>query len=292
MKVNGNFNKISDTLQKLIKPLKPGEIVTYEMLNGIPNPDPDPAEKSKTPILYGKMQIPTLDRIYDEGANDGNGGYVDIGCVDHFEKDNTPVPRFFYPGMGHNIFSGKFSLYGGKVQDEELYEFFSLCNHNASNTNRDKSVTPLFKVINSIQDSKDATNKFVILKKAITLAADIEEPQARQLAASLNWINYKDWDVLKAEVEKYASRNPDEFIKVYESPNTELKATLKTALDAGIITFDPSTNEVKLGENLLTKLTSGVNLLENIFSWQQSAKNGEQVLATIKKQLEKAEVAA
>lgn len=290
MKVQGSFNKISDKLRESIPMLKPGEVVTYQLLNGTPNPDPDENEKRKNPILYGKIQIPTNDRIFDKWQKNSEGaevgGYVDIGAVHFFDKEQ-PTFRFLFPGMGHSIFQGKFSLTGGKVEDDEMYEFLCLSNRNESNPNRDKSVTPLFKMVNALADSKAVTGKVATLRKAINLAADITEKDAHKLAASLNWNDFSDWAVLKAEIEQFASRTPDKFIAAYEDPNTVIKADLKMALDAKIIDFDMATMDVKMGGSLLTKLTDASDVLGSIFQWQQSAKNGEQVLAGIRKQLEK-----
>lgn len=290
MKVQGSFNKISDKLKALIPPLKEGEVITYQLLTGVPNPDTDENEKKKNPVLYGKIQIPTNDRVYDKWQKDNEGkespGYVDIGAVAFFEKD-TPHFIFLFPGMGHSIFSGKFSLMMGKIEDDELYEFLSLSNRNESNPNRDKSITPLFKQVNALADSKAASGKIGILKRAINAASDIDEADARKLAASLNWNDFSDFQILKAEIETYASRNPDKFLAAYDDPKKDIKADLKFALDAKIIDFDMSTLSVKMGESILTRLTDSSNILGGIFSWQQSAKNGDQVLEGIRKQLTK-----
>lgn len=290
MKIKGDFNKISQKLKESIPALKPGEVVTFQMLNGVPNPDPDENEKRKNPIVYGRVQVPTNDRIYDKWQLNSEGkevgGYVSIGAVKFFDGDK-PEFIFHYPGMGHHVFMGKFSLTGGRIDDEELYEFLMLSNLNESNPNRDKSVPALFKVVNAISDSKASMSKVATLRKAINIAADITEEDARKLAASLNWNDFKDWTVLKSEVEQFASRKPDEFLAAYDDPNAETKAILKSALDNKVIEYDMATGDVKMGASLLTNIASSPNILSDIFAWQQTAKNGEQVLAGIKKQLGK-----
>lgn len=290
MKVQGNFNKISDKLKATIPVLKPGEVVTYQLLTGVPNPDTDENEKRKNPVLYGKIQIPTNDRIYDPYQKNSEGvetpGYVDIGAVAFFEKD-TPHFIFLFPGMGHSIFTGKFSLTIGNIEHDELYEFLCLSNRNESNPNRDKSVAPLFKQVNALADSKATSGRIATLKRAINEASDINESDARKLAASLNWQDFSDFTVLKAEIENYASRNPDKFLAAYDDPKKDIKADLKLALDAKIIDFDMGTMSVKMGESILTKLTDSADILGGIFSWQQAAKNGDQVLDGIRKQLVK-----
>src|SRR6266705_2211103 len=88
MKSSKTFNNISEELKKQIPKLKPGEVKTFLMLNGTPNPDPDPREISKDPMLYGKKQLRTNFRIYDEYQKDKEGqvvgGYVDVGAVERW----------------------------------------------------------------------------------------------------------------------------------------------------------------------------------------------------------------
>ena len=78
MKSSKVFNNISEDLKNKIPKLKPGEVVTFQMLNGTPNPDPDPREQQKEPVIYGKRQLLTSFRIYDKGK----GEYVDVGAVE------------------------------------------------------------------------------------------------------------------------------------------------------------------------------------------------------------------
>ena len=215
------------------------------------------------------------------------GGWVDIGAIDFNDDKGNVTYKFFYPGMGHNIFMGKWSLSGSKQEDVELYEFFSLCDENESNHKRNKSIPALFKVVNAITDSKETTGKVATLRKAINLSGNITESEGRDLAASLNWKVFHDWDVLKAEIETFASRNPEKFIAVYDDPNTKVKATIKHALDREILKYDIVKGEVTMAGNLITTIKKTEDLLESLFSWQQSAKNGEQVLASIEKQLSK-----
>jgi len=170
MQVVGKFNAISDDLKKTIPALEPGQVVTFEMLTGVVNTDPDEKERQKNPVLYPKANIPLRDRIKDKFlAASGKDSWVDITVADSWDKDGNPRERFFMPGISDGSadfkFGGKFSLSGGNQRDEELYEFLMITNWNQDSVlgeDRDRSKAPLFKIINQ----KAATNRRLSGKRA------------------------------------------------------------------------------------------------------------------------------
>ena len=104
MKSTKTFNNISDKLKASIPQLKPGQKAQFQMLTGMPNPEPDPREKAKQgEVLYGKVQVLTNFRVYDPYQKDGEGnevgGYVDVGCVDQWLGENPSKFRLFIPGF-------------------------------------------------------------------------------------------------------------------------------------------------------------------------------------------------
>lgn len=295
MKSTKQFNNISNELKAKIPRLKPGEVVTFQMLNGIANPDPDEKEKAKEPVLYGKKQIRTNFRIYDEGLRDDAskevvGGYVDVGCVDIWNGDKPDRFRMFVPGMGqHSRFPGKFSLIGGRQQDEELFEILWLSPEREGSLFKDASIAPLYRILDLKADSKAAVTKFDILKKALDFASKLDEHKARAIMAALNQPTYQDKEVLMAKVGDLARTKPEIFIQTYESPDTETKLILREALDKGVIDHDLSTDNVNMGGVVLSKMKveSSESFLHEFTRWLSSAENGKDVLNNIKKQLDK-----
>ena len=159
MKSTKTFNNISDKLRSEIPKLKPGERVLFQMLNGVPNPEPDEKERSKSPILYGKIQLQTNFRIYDPYQKDESGtevgGFVDVGCVDTWLNGHPDRFKCFVPGSGeYTQFQGKFELVGGNVKDEELYEILWLSNQREGNPHRDISIEPMFKIVDLKADTR------------------------------------------------------------------------------------------------------------------------------------------
>lgn len=288
MKATETFNNISENLKKKIPKLKPGEVVTFQMLNGMANPDPDPKEQQKDPMIYGKRQLRTNFRIYDEAK----GEYVDVGAVERWDGKVPKKFVMFVPGMGeHSRFPGKFSLTGGNVAQEELYEILWLSPEREGTLCPDAAIQPLFKILNLKEDSKASVIKFDVLSKAIDIAKKLKEDPAgaRAVMAALNQPTYQDDAVLMSKIGDLARTKPETFIATYESPETATMGTIRQAIDAGILDHDIASGKVSLGGVQVTtlKLQAMEELIPAITRWINSADNGKDVLANIKKQLEK-----
>lgn len=299
MKLNASrtFNNISEKLKAEIPVLKQGEVVVFQMLNGTPNPEPDEKERSKSPVLYGKRQVQTNFRIFDPYQKDSSGlevgGYVDVGCVEHWNGDNPSTFRFFVPGQGEfSQFQGKFSLTGGNIKDMELFEVLWLSNEREGNPHRDKSVAPLFKIIDKTADNKASITRVDTLRKALALADTLKKDvkKSKQIMAALNK-NYSE-DEIEGEIAKLASSKPEVLIQVYESKDTPMRALLKEAMDAGILNHDFATGKVKLGDvdiHVLKTSTSDSFITEMV-KWIETSDNGQDVLSNIKSRM-KAQIA-
>lgn len=299
MKSTKVFNNISDKLKASIPKLKPEEVVTFKMLNGVPNPDPDPIEKEKNPILYGKVQVNTNARIFDKFVKDetGNeiGNYVDIGCVERWNGEVPERFRLFVPGMGHySRFQGKFSLIGGNAKDEELYEYLWLTPERKGSPCADSGIDPIFEIVDLKANVKTSVTRHDTLRKAIAysdlLAADL--PKARAVMAALNQPTYQDKDVLLASVMELARNKPDDFIKTFDSAETPTIGLVKEAMDAGIISHDIATGEVTIGgvKILDLKIERVEDFPRQMALWAATASNGIDVLNNIKSRLKKVEV--
>lgn len=299
MKSSKVFNNISDELKKKIPKLKPGEVITFQMLNGTPNPDPDPREQQKEPMIYGKRQLRTNFRIYDADVLDPVtkekvGGYVDVGAVERWKGEEPEKFIMFVPGMGeHSRFPGKFSLTGGRINDEELYQVLWLSPEREGTICPDAAIQPLFKILNLKEDSKKSVTNFDVLSEAIDIAKKLKKDPAtaRAVMAALNQPTYQDDEVLFSKIGDLARTKPETFIATYKSPETETMGVLRQAIDAGVIDHDIPSGKVSLGGVQLTilKLNAMEELIPALTRWANSATNGKDVLANIKKQLEKKE---
>jgi hypothetical protein len=293
MQVVGKFNAISEELKKQIPTLEVGQTVTFEMLTGQKNNDPDEKERQKNPILYPKANIPLRDRIKDPFIKEGNS-WIDIVVADSWDRDGNPRERFFMPGIsdgsGDFKFGGKFSLIGGNQKDEELYEFLMISNWNQDSVlgeNRDRSKAPMCKVINQKATSQKVMTGFNTLKEAINIVTKLKPAEARQIGAALNWNEFTDDEVMLAQVADLARTKPEEFLRVYNDPSKPIKASIRKALDIEVLKFDIATGKVSLGSQEITTISKEDrgNVTEALTQFVNSAKNGKQVLDNINKQL-------
>lgn len=294
MQTVGKFNTVSEELMKLIPRLEVGQAVTFEMLTGVKNNDPDEKERQRNPILYPKANIPTRDRIKDPFlAQQGKDAWVEIVVADYWDKER-PIERLFVPGLSDGVtnfqFGGKFSLVGGNQRDEELYEYLMITNYNQDSVlgeGRDTSKIPLFKVVNTKAASQKTLTGFAVLKEAISIVATMTPLDARKIGAALNWNEFTDDDAILAEAANFARSKPEEFLKVYNDPNIDIKAAIRKALDTGVLAFDMATGKVNLGTQEITTIAKQDrgNVTEGLTQFVLTAKNGKDVLENIKAQM-------
>ena len=288
MKVVNDFNNISAKLKAQIPVLAPDQVVTFQMLNGRPNTDDD--DKKKNPVLYGKKQLQTQFRIFDPYKTNSEGeevgGYVDIILAEDWANDKPTKAKMFVAGFGDGFFTGKFDLIGGRIEDEELYEVLMLSPEREGSLCPNKTVHPLFKLVDFKKEVANKTKDLTTFRRAVDLAINITEEEAEVVLRSINR-SYSDADERKAAVGELARTNPDLFLKIYDDPQKQTKAKLKEALEAGIISVDAK-GKVTMGEEILTdiKTKDGVEFLEGLTAWVNSAQNGKDVFSLIKKQLE------
>jgi hypothetical protein len=301
MKQGKNFNNISDKLKAEIPKLKKGEKVQFQLLTGMPNPEPDPRERAKQgEVLYGKVQLLTSFRIFDPYQKDSSGnevgGYIDVGCVDQWLGD-TPVKfRLFIPGLTgvvlHNrAFAGRFELQGGSAADEELYEILWLSPERKGSLCQDSSYQIKFEIVDVNATSKGMVNKVDNLRRVIKIVDEMSELEARNIMAALNQPKYQDEKVLMANLKNYAISNVDAFLKTYDSKETPLRSTIKKAMEEKVLVYDLKTGDVKVGgATIATIKNSNVeSFMDSFAQWLNTAENGKDVLNNIKNQMENKE---
>lgn len=303
MKSTKTFNNISAKLRSEIPKLKKGERVVFQMLNGVPNPEPDEKERAKQgATLYGKVQIPTSFKIFDpyhreykdnQGGIVYEGDYVDVGCVTGWDKDQPVKFRTFIPGLSAgtssgSFFQGKFELMGGNIADEELFEILYLSNHREGNPHADAGTEKLFKILDLKAETTKTVSKFDQVKKALDFVKTITAEKAAQVLSALNKPTYQDKELLMAAVKELAMTDYESFLKVYDDPETEAKYQMKQALDAGVITHEPATGEIKMGKTKIGMVVveGPEDLPGAIVKWLASAENGKDVMANILKQMQ------
>lgn len=289
MRVVGDFNKISEELKP--RPLEQGEIVMYEVLNGTMEIDNTIGEDGKPiskftgkKIYPAATRIPTRDRIKDPYTN----SYVEIGVVEtvDFRKNIVEkIKAFFVTGNSR----GTVAFVGGNIEDEEMYEYFELCNYNESNPHRDQSKPAIFKRLDLKKESEKRSRRIDRVADALQYVRDLPATEVREFAASLNWDFASDVEILHGDLREFAYNSPEAFLKMVGDPDVKRKAELKRAFTAGFIKYDVNTHKVLWGHNDVSiaqlDRVPGVNYLDQFNDWVKTNKNGDNILKNLRTQL-------
>lgn len=155
-----NFNGVSDKLKaELIKPVKPGEHVYFQLLNGSYD------VQLKRDVFGASKSIPLKDRIYDPYAiNDEGkevGAYVEIGVPEDIVGGRVErCKKFWVESIANGIpGNGEFNFTGGNIREMEIYEFLCLSNKSNENPHRDKSKEPSYKRVDPEAERKNEDEK-------------------------------------------------------------------------------------------------------------------------------------
>lgn len=304
MKSSKTFNNISDKLRAKLAAakLKPGQSVVIQMMNGVPNPEPDEKERSKDPILYPKVQLLTKYRIYDDGQKDegGNivGGYVDVGLVDSWKGDEPIAFRCFVTGSNPSSakatmpsrFQGKFELRGGNVREEELYEILFLSPQRKGTPCPDDNVEQVFKFVDHKAEATQSVTRFNILEKAIKYCKEITAEKANQVMLAMRQPTFQDEAVLMAKVKDIARDKPEDFIKAYESADTPTISLIREALAANVLSYDLATGKVNMGAVEIATVKAGnyEEFPETFAAWMKTSDGGNELQTNISSQVKAA----
>lgn len=139
-----NLNQISKELEETIPSFGPGDIKTFQYLNGTKVED---AETGKIEIAYGKFSIRCKDTIFDPYLRNGKGDTVNIGIPVDFEGERVKEFLLFFPSKNVVRFSGKFDLNGDVPEDIDIFKFLWISNLLKNNPNRNKRETPMFELL-------------------------------------------------------------------------------------------------------------------------------------------------
>ena len=295
MQVLKNFNNISKELLESVPKLQYGEVKTIQMLTGTKLLQVMEDGSQYWEEVFGKQQIPTSDRIKDPFFKRGvstTPEYIQIGVPAEINPNTESVvsTKPLIPGIGESQFLGKFSLVGGDVEDEEMYEFLWLSNYNGSNPNRDKSVNPLFEFIDVKKASKEKRRNANDKLTALSVATTMDLDDIKDFHLSMGWNMIDDADILRANIEDYADKYTDEFISRFNDPLTKVKSEIKRSIDAGFIKYDAAGHKILWAKSntVCAKLerVEGQHWLDQIAEWTVvSGAQGTNFRKAIQKQL-------
>jgi hypothetical protein len=294
MKVVGEYNNISPELRP--KKLEPGEVVHYRLLIGEVNHHPE--TKKERPIIFPEsLTLKTRSRFWDPYKKtdfwkdgDKKGAFVEVVLIDEAKtqlKDAKPKAKKFAVRAQEN--NGFFAFTGGDVEQEEIYEIIELSNENKSFKYRDTSIQPKFERVDYKAEAKLKLKKQDELTDALIYIKNLSEKDARELAAAMNWNENEEEEILFSSLKQLAIDKPGDLLKLVNNPDLKNKALLKYALTKDIIRYDATQHRIIWGstQQTIAKLdrVDGQNPLDLFADWIKTSKNGNNILTSIKKQM-------
>lgn len=277
MKKTKQFNNLSDKLLKSTM-LKPGERVTYR-LYGIQK---NPMDPSRLAIPASK-NVPVIDQIWDDGKQE----YVDIAAVKSVDSEgNHNFHEIFFYGNQ----AGHMTLFGGRAIDQEIHSYLTLCNHNASNPNRDTTKEIVFELVDEGAKAEKESKKRNMKREALNAAADLDQEDVKNFIAALGKDDSRPVAVLRNELEELADTDPASFLDLIGNKQAVMKATINRGISKGVIVFneEQSRFEWPNKEAILTVArATGSDAVDELISFCVSSAKGEKVYQTIQSKAKK-----
>jgi hypothetical protein len=275
MKKTKLYNNLPDKLLKKML-LKPGERVVYKLYN-ITSAPMDPTRLA----IPAYRNVPPIDQIYDKESE----SYIDIAAVKSVDAEGNHTFHDIYftsQQAGHMI------LFGGRAVDQEIHSYLSLCNHNASNKDRDTTKEVIFELVDEEAKAEKESTTRNKKRDALNIAADLTPEDVKDYTAALGKSEDRPIKVLRNELEALADRDPEEFLGLINNKQAVMKATINRALAKGAILFSEEQSMYKWanGEAILT-VARGTEAIDEFVSFCVSSAKGEKVYQNLQSKSKK-----
>lgn len=198
-------------------------------------------ESGNGSFIIPSKNIPTTDVIYKDGE------IWPIGCFIGTQANGDPIHDLLVFDFST---AGTMKLRSGVARDEARYRYLSLCNYNASNTDRDASYEEKFTLVN---EGKSAEQKLASDKLVFEAQSKFWELSGDSLknVFTILGIDQKDSNIAKSKLKDFVDENPGEFIKLLDSGSkkNESLAQIKDALKKKILRDNYEGRNVLFGED-------------------------------------------
>lgn len=271
MKVTKLYNKLPESLIEKTK-LKKGEKAVYRLVN-----------LQKDPMNPDRWAIPTsvrvkpIDDIYDNETQE----YYSIAAVKSVSANDEHV--------FHDIFftksnAGLIELEGGRATDQEIHTFLYLADYRANKEGRDATKEALYELVDEKKKADESRKVRSMMRDALNAAADMKPQEVKDFIAALGRDDKRDLGILRDEIEVFAQQNPKEFLETFNNKQNPMKATLKRALDKGVILFSDEENKFSFADGeviCVVARSTGNKHIEGLLAHCISGKKGEAVYQRI-----------
>ena len=173
-------------------------------------------------------------------------------------------------------------------QNPTLKNFLDNCNANKSNPNRMKDKRASFEMVDKASSAKQMLNKEMKEMDAMNLALKMPIGKLIGYAKVLGVNVDKSTEEIRYDMKVLAKKAPNSFIAGLDDPITEIKETILSAEDYGVISMQSNRISWKRGNelNLICHVPVGIKPLDH-FSGYCLKDEGQLVLEEMKKQIAK-----
>jgi hypothetical protein len=276
---------ISAKLRKEIPEFESGKIYKFK-LNGLRY-----NKHLKRMLVPNSIKILAQDTIYDPHLNRS----VEIKCVDRTAvgKDGSQVEILRKIYFNKDM-AGVMTLYGNNKKDKALFEYLWLSNYNSANTNKPWFQKPVGGCkYEYLEPNKSASQKVEDQKaihEAETVVFNLSDDDLRIACSALGKSSSDDFKYhhtmheaqMREKLLAYAKKNPNRVKMLDKDLNLEVRAAIRSAVDAGVISFDER-NKLIVWTNTGNKICSiepGKDAETTLVGYFVTSE-GEQVLKTI-----------
>ena len=180
---------------------------------------------------------------------------------------------------------GVISCVGGRIADQEIFEYLMLSNYRKGNPNRDPSYKEIYELVDVQADAKTTRATRTQKLKAMNYATEMTDEEVLTFAAASGW-GKDQVEIQRNRIEIMSETDPVHFLKIASNRQNNIKADIKNALDKGFITFDKPSSKFTWTNNgeLITTVprsTKG-NHLDGILHFIINSDHGEAVYQEVK----------
>ena len=253
------------------------EIAVFRLL-GMRN---DPHNKGKV-IVKSARNVPVKDTIVDPTSKDGDA--VSIAYIVGVGQDNSPL-------LGEIWFekeaAGHITLSGNNLRHRDLYTYLMLSNFRADNTKRDSNRAAIYELVNEGAKAEESNKQRSLKREAMNVAAEMSPAELREFVAGLNQDETQDEEVLRNIVGDMAEQSPEQFMTLNKSEDRKIRADIKYATQAGIVTYSRQTRKFTWAateDEIVTipRQSGQGNHLDGFVSFIKNHKNGPKVYEDLK----------
>lgn len=234
-----HINDLSPVLRKKLEERieSYGKAVTYRFDISHQNPDPEkyngkiiwPSRYTLDPIVFDIMD--------QEEARDNKPKLKRIGMVD--KTDEKGIPTSFKRIRVLGQWEGEFKVDLETPEGINDAMYLELHPKVGNGLFPDKKRVPVALRVDLKKDASQNRERRNEKRQAMKIAEGLSNQEVRDFAAAMTWDEHEDINILRDKIEALAEETPVLFNDLVKDKRMEYQATIKRALDAQIIGFDP-----------------------------------------------------